>query len=121
MIAPHCKIKGPQFALAATAMIGRTPFILTKDGISKKYENKEAVMEVVNTSRFILNNRIKSGNGRCNLNGYDILEVPRGQIKENRAYITKRLQEMKDEEHLQIVGPLSSAYIAGFVDAGIFS
>ena len=117
MIAPHCIIKGPQFALAATTIIGRTPHILVKDGVSKRYENTAAVVEVVGASRYILENRLRMGNDRCTLNGYDITLVDRDEITENRKYIYNRLQEMKKEEHAQIIGPLSYASIAGFVDA----
>lgn len=117
MIATHCKIKGPQFALAATAIIGRTPYLLLKDGVSKYYENTAAVTEVVQVSRYILDNRIKTGGGHCVFNDYHITLVPREEIRQNRDYISKRLKEMKQEEHQQIVGPLSLSYIGGFADA----
>lgn len=106
--------KQPQFDLAGKTPLGKTPLLVTKDGLTTAFDYRKDVANMMGITESRIG-RLLRGVPSAEYNGYLLVNVV--NPNEVRAGIAKQLTALKAEEHRPVDRQLHPAYFAGFADA----
>lgn len=113
-IAEYMHAKQPQFRLAASMPLGKTPLTVTHGNVTTSYDYRKDVAILLGITKSRIG-RLLRGQVSAEYGGHLLVNIP--NPRQARAAIAERLHEMKHEAHLPVTRTLPDAYFAGFADA----
>lgn len=118
-IVPYTFLKKEQFRVASEIIVGRTPIIATKDGISKPVRNGTQLHKLIADPKILVwtvRRRIKTTTP-FKLGGWTVTQIDKGVAKQKLVDARQQLMAMKQQEHAVITDPPPAAYFSGFFEA----
>ena len=113
---PYLNIKRPQFELASTLVIGRSPSIAFRNNEKRAFKTLAELSKHIGMPMTTLKRRFEKSI-YDDLNGWNVQILDKSFILTYRAEVEERLKIMKRIPHLQIsnASSIHLAYFAGFV------
>ena len=118
-IVPYTFLKREQFRVASEIIVGRTPIIATKDGVSKSVRNGTQLHKLIADPKILVwtvRRRIKT-TAPFKLGGWSVTQIDKQLVRQKLADARKQLMAMKQQEHVNITDPPPAAYFCGFFEA----
>ena len=118
-IIPYIFLKREQFRVASEIIVGRTPIIATKDGISKSVRNGTQLHKLIADPKILVwtvRRRIKTTTP-FQLGGWTVTQIDKEVVKQKLADAREQLMAMKQQEHVVITRRPPAAYFSGFFEA----
>ena len=113
----YVKLKKPQFELASTALIGKSPISVTDGGVEQIVRDRAELSGLTGLRCNQIMYLMAKHKGSFHMNNFFVQRMTPQAIREHRRKMEVRLKEMKHEPHNEIEGLLELPYAAGFFDS----